>query len=472
MSAYAQVIQWNPEITVADGAVYGNLRPRATIVGSDTPVVIFGASNADENVFIARWNGTGFNTPVSIVPGNTSSYITGWTGPDIDSYGDTVVAIFKLSPLETGNVYSVRSIDGGITFSDTIRVDNHDVGVAWMPSMSMQPDGNPVATYMVHDGVWSNPRYVVVRSTDGGVSYTPEVEVTGSITGEACDCCPSEIVNNNQKEVLLFRNNEANIRDVYGILSTDAGSTYSSFANIDNLNWTLSSCPATGPDGAFFGDTLLTVHANASSGKYRVYVSSAGTNGSIVFGNRLMVQEPEQANGTQNYPRISASGDTIVMAWREAEGSDQDIYCSVSTAGIDPMGDLTGYKERANLTTTGIQTNPEIIYKNGIVHLFYQDASSGNLIYRRGTLNVNLGIDENDFTLNLYPNPSATGKFSFSGDIKVLHVTNVIGEPIEYKLYEKDELFTLELNHPSSGIYFLSYLTPQHQSKVLNLIVN
>src|SRR3989338_1717424 len=137
ISGQAQLIQWGPEIHVADGSIYGNVRPRAAIVGTDSPVVVFGKPSSVNNLFIARWNGSSFDTPVSILPAGTSSYLTDWTGPDLDVFNSTVIATFKLEPLEGGHVYSVRSTDGGITFSDTIRVDSHPVGVAWMPSMGM-----------------------------------------------------------------------------------------------------------------------------------------------------------------------------------------------------------------------------------------------------------------------------------------------------------------------------------------------
>jgi len=470
--SYGQIFQWGPEITVADGAAYGNTRPRATIVGSDTPVVLFGDEGAFDNLFVSRWNGASFDTPLPILPSGGSTYIAGWTGPDIDSHGDTVIAVFKLNPVEDGNIYTVRSIDGGMTFSDTIRADSHPNGVAWMPSMGMDPDGNPVVTYMVHDANWINPRYVVANSSDGGLTYNPEMEVSSAAPGEVCDCCPAEMVIKDQKQVLLFRNNEGNLRDIYASLSTDNGSSFSSFANVDNMNWIVAACPSTGSDGVFYNDTLLTVYASAASGKYRVYISSASTDGTVAFEERMMVPEPVPANGTQNYPRISAAGDTIVMAWTEKINGNQEIYCAASVPGMDPMTNLTSYKEMANGTSTGTQTNAEIIYKNGIVHLFYQDDTAGDLIYRRGTLDMTLGLEENEKNLRLHPNPSADGNFIVSNNVEILDVKNAVGKSVSYDLVDTNGQLMVKINHPSSGIYFLSYLGADFQSKVIKLMVD
>ncbi|MDX2362427.1 MAG: T9SS type A sorting domain-containing protein [Crocinitomicaceae bacterium] len=467
-------IVWGPEISVSDGTTYGNLRPRATIIGNDTPVVIYGRAG-DGNLYTSRWNGSSFDTPVTLLPLSLSAYIANWTGPDIASQGDTIVAVFKLNPLETGNVYSVRSVDGGLTFTDTIRVDNHDTGVAWMPSMDMDANGDPVVTYMAHDASWSNPRYVIANSSDAGVTYNPETEVTSAITGEACDCCPAEMVIEGQKQVMLFRNNDMNTRDIFGVLSTDGGATYPSTDNIDNLSWNVNSCPATGPHGIFNSDNLLMAYASAASGKYRVYVSSSTTVGALTFDNRVMMVEPDPANGTQNYPRISGIGDTVVMAWSETTSGNQNIYTSLSLSltGADHLTNLSSSKIMANTSTIGAQTVPEIIYKNGFVHLFYQDNESGDLIYRRGTIEDVTGIESipnEDFSV--YPNPSLNGVFNLPPSTEVIGVTDALGNHVSFEIQTIDGALEIKINHSSKGMYFLSYLYGDAVQKVATLLVD
>lgn len=449
--SFAQLIQWEPEVTVADGSLYGNARPRATLV-NDHPVVIFGKMSATENLYIARWNGSSFDTPVPALPANTSSYLTEWTGPDIDSYGNTVVATFKLEPLDGGKVYSVRSTDGGITFSDTIRVDSHPQGVAWMPSMAMDMNGNPVITYMAHDANWTNPRYVLVRSTDGGLSYGSELEVTSGMSPEVCDCCPAELVADNNKLILLFRNNEANIRDIFAVASNDGGATFTSSDNVDRLNWSISACPSTGADGCFANNRFLTAFASAASGKYRLYVSSATVDGPIGFEDRRQMAEPDMANGTQNYPRISSAGDTVVMAWKESVFGNQEIFCSISLPGMDPLVALTSYKQQSNESTVALQTNPEILYKNGFVHLFYQDNGSGDLIYRRGTIATGVGLEENSQLLRVSPNPS-NGTFVVEGELEESAVFDALGRAVHYLQAKEGSYHQFTLLDCAPGLY-------------------
>ena len=256
----------------------------------------------------------------------------------------------------------------------------------------------------------------MIHSSDAGLTFNGEVEVASGVPGEACDCCPAEVVIDGQKQLMLFRNNESNIRDIYGVLSTDGGATFPDFANVDNTNWSITGCPSTGSDAIFMGDKLITTFASAVNGPYRVYVTSSSTTTGLIYETREMITEPVPIQGAQNYPTISGVNDTIVMAWMEADNLNKDIFYSVSIPGANHLDALTNFKYKGNLTTTGTQTNPDIIYKNGLVHLFYQDNSTGDLLYRRGTIDVDLGQNELEMELNIYPNPSSNGLFTVQSE--------------------------------------------------------
>lgn len=452
----AQGIVWEPEIAVSNGAVNGSFRPRATVVEGDVPVVIYGKSGSD-NLFISRWNGSAFDAPITILPAGSSAYIADWTGPDIASKGDTVIAVFKLNPMELGNVYSVRSVDGGITFSDTIRVNSDETGNPWMPSMSIDQNGNPVVAYMTHDGSWTNPRYVIVNSVDAGVSYTNQMEIV-NLPGEACDCCPAEMIVDNQRHLLLFRNNESNVRDIHGVLSLDGGLTFPFQENIDQLNWSVAGCPAMGPHGVFLGDELITVYASGGEGVHKVYLSTSDVSAGLTYNGRTVMAPAQLGTDTQNYPRISMSNDTLVMAWAERESGNTEIFYSLALPGFDPVVSLTSNKLKANETVVGVQTTPEIIYENGFVHLFYSDKFSGDLIYRRGIIDATLSLVELSQEDVVYPNPSADGFVRFNHVESIVSVTNTLGANVEFSTSANGSGVELEIVKPAKGVYFVSYI--------------
>jgi hypothetical protein len=446
-------ISWGPEIIVADGAAYGNVRPRIALTEDNVPVVIWGKGAAGI-LYTARFNGSNFNMPVSLLPANVETYLTSWTGPDIAAKGDTVIAVFKSLPLETGHVLSVRSTDGGITWSDTIRTDSHNNGgVAWLPSMDIDENGNPSVIYMAHDPLWSVPRYVVSHSTDQGVTYQPEMNIATSIADEACDCCPAEYVIEGNQHALLFRNNASNVRDIHAVYSDDDGVTYPETANVDQLNWNVSSCPSTGPDGMFNNGTLLTAYASRESGSYRVYLSETATNPSLGFSARTMMTPPTNTNGTQNFPRIDGSNDTIVMVWQESETSNYEIFAAISTSA-DP-NQLIGTKGMVNVSTTGTQSNPDILYSAGMVHVVYQDSPTGSVIYRRGTVSM-VGLGENAVSeISVYPNPNATGTFLIKGAPDSIQLFDNYGKAVEFDAHLIQGQTFLVLSEELHGVFHL-----------------
>lgn len=455
-SAFSQqTITWGPEISVADGSVYGNVHPRMTLAADGNPVVVFG-HGAQGKLYVAKGNGAGFNTPTLLFPQTMQAYLASWTGPDITANQDTVIVIFKAKPFDTGHIYAVRSIDGGVTFSDTIRVDHHDSGRTFLPSVKFDADGNPVVAYMTFaDFANLDPQYEVAHSTDGGLTYGAGVPVSLINGAEACDCCPSDLVVNGTSQVLLYRNNDANIRDIFGILSTDNGQNFSVSENLENLNWNLNACPSTGPHGCTVGSTLVSAAANGASGNSRIYISTVNWS-DLQNPVQYQLQPPTNANGDQNYPRISAAGDTVVVVWEERETSNPEVFCSVITNG--DLSGLDDYKARINTVSTATQSNPDVIVKNGVVHAVFQDGASGDVIYRKGTITDVAGTNDlNTAQLEVYPNPSSNGVFQLQGkvDTESLYVTDLAGKLVAFDLSGTAQSPVLTLAQSDKGIYLL-----------------
>jgi len=118
---------------------------------------------------------------------------------------------------------------------------------------------------------------------------------------------------------------------------------------------------------------------------------------------------PASGAGSQNYPRIAGQGDTLFVAWQEAETSNNEIMFAWTTTGS--ISELLSSKQMVNTTTTSAQTNPDIAYKDGFIHLVYQDASAGDVIYRRGILGTLSVEDEMLSSVQISPNPSVNSKF-------------------------------------------------------------
>ncbi|MFK7784373.1 MAG: T9SS type A sorting domain-containing protein [Crocinitomicaceae bacterium] len=454
-----QGIIWELEVPVADGGLYGNIRPRLSLGNDDVPIVLL-SKYGEGKLFVARGNGTSFDTPVGIVPSGMETYVASWTGPDISANGNNVVVAFKAQPIASGNIYAVYSSDGGLTFSDTIRVDNHDIGRTWMPAIDMDENSNPYVTYMTFNASGGNERIAIAKSIDGGLTYEPQQAVTTSTPGVACDCCPPEILVKGQYQLALFRNNENNIRDTWGSLSTDFGATFNSTENLDDLGWQIFTCPATGPHGVIIGDSVYVASASQATGVYKTYVSSAGLSGGLNLTNVQLMNPPASPNDTQNYPRISGEGDTLVVVWEEKTGSNVDVWCSVTTDGN--VQTLSNYKFKAHEDLLGLQGKPDVIYKNGYVHLVYQDLGSGDVIYKKGLIEDVTSISEELLgQINIFPNPSE-GIIQINGismsNLSDHVLRDVIGNEVNYRIQPStNNTVRIELEDDvAEGMYFIS----------------
>lgn len=442
LTSSAQSIVWLDSMEVADGQ-FGYVRPRISLSKEGNPQILM-ARGGSGKLYFSQWDGQGFTAPIQLTDSLDETYIANWTGPDMESHGDTIVAVFKLMPYDTGKVYAVRSTDGGLTFSSKLRVDSHNGGMVWMPSMNMDGSGNPVITYMAHDANYANPHYVIVRSLDGGASYENEEFVTGGVPGEACDCCPSEIATDGNQKILLYRNNESNIRDIYAVVSDAQGSAFSSHVNVDNNAWPIQSCPSTGPHGIIDDTTLYTAFVTGASGAYRIVLSRTSLSSNATYIDDFSVPAPVNQNGTQNFPRIAIENGILVMAWTEAENSNFEVF--TSWAPLSNLGELMNHKQLVNSISNGVQTNPDVRLSNGYIHLVYQDNYQARTIYKRGLIGY-VGLDEVDSKLPVwYPNPGIADEptvIPMAYQETAFQVINQLGQVVYQHDLEKSTIPTL-----------------------------
>ncbi len=95
-------------------------------------------------------------------------------------------------------------------------------------------------------------RWVVTRSEDFGVSFLPDVKASGwsGPSSYVCDCCPGTVVCEGDIVTVIYRDNNINIRDNWAAISTDEGRSFTGGLNVDQLDWFLQSCPASGRMGS------------------------------------------------------------------------------------------------------------------------------------------------------------------------------------------------------------------------------
>lgn len=415
-------------VQVANNSDYGRTRPRVTTDGDGNPVVMWGRSNTDQ-VYVNTWNPSNdsFNDPVKITLDGMTAFVSSWAGPDIASYGDTVYVTYHSTPEATGKSYVHRSVDGGATFGDTVRVDAPSVQQSRFPSVAVTDEGNPVVGFMKFEGNWIDPQYTVANSYDNGLSFDVDVVASELAPGEVCDCCPAQVITNGTDQAMMFRNNDGDLRDNWVSFSEDDGITYDNALDVDINDWIINSCPSSGPDGYFDGDTLYTVWMSEGSGEIRVNIASVNkTNGMIGYTGNML--DWSLLNGSENFPRIAGNGQTMGVVFQAWNDGNTDCFITASTTGISGLVDTL---KLGGIETSGIQRNPDIAYGGNAFHVVYEDIDTGHLMYQYGSIS-NVGIEDQYLESNIWNSGTGEIRVKVAGSDNVSYaVYNQLGSVVK-----------------------------------------
>ncbi|MGV9012954.1 MAG: hypothetical protein ACOH13_10215 [Flavobacteriales bacterium] len=382
LSAQNTGITWSAPVTCGSPA-QGGTRARVVVNGNGDPVVLWGRVN-DPADFVAVGDGSSFGPPQQVSYPGTPPAVDFWMGADIAALGNELWICYKATPEATMPAFARRSLDGGLTWGDTVRITD-DVWTRF-PSIAIGTAGGPVVQYMQFDANFSNARQVTTRMVGG--TFQPPVEVSAPFApGQVCDCCPNQVTADGTTVVPLYRNAGPDIRVMYGAVSQDAGATYPIGGLLDPTGWNLSQCPSSGPDGYIAGDSVRYVWMSGATNGTKVYLASAAL-ADLSHTAALPLLPGQGSTIAQNYPRIAGSGDTLGIVWEQAAGGARNILFSWSTTG---MAGLSA-PDTVNTAFTGAQRIPDIAYANGAFHIVWSDVDAGVARYRRADLATGTGV--------------------------------------------------------------------------------
>lgn len=451
MQAFAQVT-WTTPAAVASGATYGNFHPRVAINRAGNPYIMWGKSNA--SAYFVRWTGAGFSSPIK-PSGSLTVFSQSWAGPDMAAYGDTIYVSMKVTPeMDTTHyTYLAHSYNGGTSFSAPVRVDNIGANYSRFPIVTATSTGNPLVSFMKFDPItMGNARYVVVRSSDFGNTFSTDV-LASSSSNPVCDCCPAAIVSSGSNAIMLYRDNASNIRDSWAGVSTDGGMTFPGHMNIDGHNWMFMSCPSTGPDGIIIGDTVYSVFRNSASGTALVYFSRSSISG-VSLGSSVPVTGTFSGLTSQDFPRIANDGNTAAAVWIQNTSSGKYVAYSFTN---NISGGFSGYSTVTG--STGSPMNADVAMMNGVIHVVWEDMGTGDVMYMKGTYPTTTSVaSATRETISVYPNPAA-GSFTASvvnaGTIASSYLVDMTGRRIDIQPTEvKNGKATFSTSGIAKGNYY------------------
>jgi len=447
-------ITWNATTNVNMMSSYGNNHPRVVLDRSGDPMVLWGNPGGDDTYF-AKWNGSGFTTPLLINTG-IDVFAASWAGPDIAAHGDTVYVVVKQSPEMTNFAYLYASYNGGTSFGSAVQLDvNLADSISRFPVVTTDDVGHPVVSYMKIDPAMDNARWVVTRSNDFGATFGIDVLASNWSGGDVCDCCPGQIICEGNTVAMMYRDNASNIRDMWCGISTDAGSSFDGGFGLDNPDWMLMMCPSSGPDGVIIGDTLHSVLMSGFTGDYLVYYSKSSING-MANSSVTPITGLLPSLNSQNYPRIATDGSAVGIVWKQSIGGQSQLPL-LFTNNIN-----NGFPSGFDTVDLNDVTNADIAIRDGMIHIVWEDPTSGTVRYRSGSFSSTMGIEggNNNEMVSVFPNPT-TGIVSvqiannYSGNAE-MNITDLLGKNISTGIVTlSNGKVVTDISGLNTGIYLL-----------------
>lgn len=363
----------------------GYYRPRIALNADLDPIVIWGdAPNGTAHATV--WNGTSFNVPQLLHPAGVQVAAADWQGPELDALGNEAWVVFKALPEMDMPMYAVRSLDGGTTWSDTLRIGAATGPFDRFPTVALGPSAGAVVEYMAFDSGFTDPRHVTTRWVGG--AWEPPVPVSAPFApGEVCDCCPGRALAQGDTVVVVYRNNDANLRTIWAGMSGDGGATCTSGADIDPTGWTFNTCPSSSADGAIAGDSLRYVLMSGASQGLKVYAGSTHLP-DLTVGPFFRIDPSAGSSTLQQFPRMAGSGDTLGIVWQRTMSGNKDVLFSWSVTGWAGLS----APQAVTVNSAGPQMTPDIAFANGIFRIVWSDQSADVVRYRSATIMGSVGI--------------------------------------------------------------------------------
>lgn len=337
--------------------------------------------NADtKHFYLAKWDQSsgGFGPKMNIpIPQNAKLHAEGM--PKIAFKGDgTIIATFETSvPVEgarfgKGDIRFSLSADGGKTwtkpasvqsghpdggsigFSNVLRLEDGEIGIAWLGTGPKTVEGRPV---------------MFARTRKGG-GFTKAI----TIDSVACQCCRIALSSNGHNGVkIAFRNLlPGSVRDISIAESSNNGETFSSATSFSGDNWVIDGCPHDGPALASTRQKSFAAWYAGSSSKDGVGVYYAVLDKE----NKMLVKRKISATGKFIQLCLMPDG-TRIMGYNESYKSGDSTFNRIMIARAD--GTLFFSKEVSQAMSHGFYP---VVTPAGKNHVIIAWKDGGKILYR------------------------------------------------------------------------------------------
>ena len=200
----------------------------------------------------------------------------GWGTPDRKPYeaadGSRVAVAFGTWPNGSSWLSASTSLEP-LTMAPLAAVGSPTTAdVEEFQKPHFRPNGDLwVAWHWTRSDLTPVEEYIAVSREESGWAFET---LSDDAPGEPCDCCPLDIQSTTNGDVLVvYRNNESNVRDHY-VARAPGGGAFTTPVPGSSTNWTVFGGSESGPRVlGLTGDDALLIWSDPTAGQGRVWVA-------------------------------------------------------------------------------------------------------------------------------------------------------------------------------------------------------
>ena len=442
--------QWQPDMRLTNdpGNSYAGRDRCIAVYGNNIHIVWQDHRDGNAEVYYKRStnNGGSWSTDQRLSPPANYS-----GAPTIALYQSTIHVFWVDQRIALTDIYYVRSTDNGVTWQPEIQITT-DLMSSHYPSVSVSGSNVFLA--------WEDDRHMPTqdiyfrRSTNSGVNWSSEVRLT------------NDTMVSNDVSVASFGQN------IHLAWVSGSGNSEIYYKNSTNggLIWSADQRLTNDPAFSFYpcisvsGQNVNLFWSDLRDGNSEIYFKNSTDGGAAwSIDSRL-------TNAVNNsiFPNALAFGPLIAVVWTDLRLNFYKIYYKVSTnGGLNWSSDLL----LSPLSNTGSTGNSSIDISDSSAHVIWDDTRDGNpeIYYKKnifsfpvGITPVNSEVPSSYLLEQNYPNPFnpvTNIKFSIpkSGNVN-LTVFDALGKEavVLFKgvLSAGSYNYDLDASKLASGIYF------------------
>jgi len=415
-------------------------------------MVLHGKTGDNAGLYLSIMEDGIFGDPIQIVS-ETNIYLVGESeGPRMAVYENRVAVSYQIFGEWATGGHVVISEDDGYTWGEPYAIAPTATEDHFMPHVAFNDEGLPWVAVKL--GVNPTEEGILHFNTDLD-AFDPAISGSTATPG-VCECCPSNAFGYEGMYYNVVRTNGDNLRDFWITTSSD-GVNWDNAIDIDETDWVINACPASGTSSTVMEDgTLISAYMAAPNGS-RVYWSSTNLS-AFTF---LETGQIDPGNtSSENHPSISSSGDWLVAAWERNSGG-YNVMVAISDAGPQAL-EMSVMNVTEGLS--GHNRYPSVVYDGEYIHLVYQNAENGVVHYLKGEISGTSKVEGVEFKENPWTITTHESGWILRGEDASYTLYDLSGQALEMGE------FLNELHVPNNNKAMILHVRNSHQVNSFKLV--